>query len=168
MRGGLTDCGQIRSFPLPEGWTELTVDRPPFSLATARIFSPPKGESARLTFYYRGGPVSESQAANFTSLLSQPPHRLSDEELWSVQQVLRDAALPGVFKPARAATEDLQGKRVLVLRGYWPQSGLESFTVYIDAGGGAQVQEICFAAPRADFAKHWPAVKQALRHTRWV
>ena len=160
----ITDHGQVRIMKLPAGWIEAQVDRKPFDIWTMRTFHPVEKPQVRLSFYYRGGPVSLAQSENFCQLLAQPPHDLSPEELWDIQQVLRDAAIPGVFEKTSSSTLDWNGKRVVAIEGRWPGSQEDSLTILIDADGtGAQVQEIVFAAPIEDYQRYRPAT--SLRDT---
>ena len=165
----MSDHGQIKRLVLPQGWTEQQVESRDFQLWTLRQFHPSDNPAVTLSVYYRGHPISAASGANFENLLEREPHELDESECWSVQEVLRDAALPEVFVPSKIETGDWNGKRVLLVEGVWARTEERSFGVYINAADhGCQVQEIFYRSPAADYVKHKHAVMGALYSIEWV
>lgn len=162
--------GQIERFNLPSGWIEVEVKHPPHALWSMRDFRPHANSDVRLSIFHRGARISEASARSFQSILSKPVHSLSYDEFWSLQQVLRDAALPDQFELLLSETIEINGVRVLSIHGSWPKLNLDSFGIFIDEdelGLATQVQEICFFAPRDAYNAHWHEVQDALASIKW-
>src|SRR5262249_1168574 len=90
----VTEHGQIKKMLLPAGWIEGPVKEGPFDVQSLRWFHPPEDDQARLCLYYRGYPVEEVSGEAFRALLAAEPQELSAEQLWPVQEVMRDT-VPG-------------------------------------------------------------------------
>ncbi len=162
------DNGQIERFNLPVEWVEVEVARKANALWTMREFRPAQTSDVRISIFHRGGPVSDSSAKSFREVLNQPLHSLSYDEFWSVQQVLRDAALPDQFELLLAETIEVNGLTVLSVHGSWPKLKVDSYGIFIDADGLAtQVQEIYFFAPRNQYDAYWSDVQNAIRSIKW-
>lgn len=162
------DDGQIGQLQLPAGWAEAQVKRQPQALWSMREFRPHASEDVRLSIFHRGGPVSDTSAKSFREILAKPVHTLSYDEFWSMQQVLRDAALPDQFELLLAETIEVNGKKVLTVHGTWPKLKVDSYGIFIDADGmGTQVQEIYFFAPRDKYNSHWSAVQTSINSITW-
>jgi hypothetical protein len=160
--------GQIEHLVVPIGWLERPVDRHPMQLWTLREFHPASLPSVRLYIYYRGHPVSQRSGEAFEILLNKPAHELDESEWWSVQEVLRDAALPEAFERRRARTYDWSGKRVLIVDGHWLRLKEDSFAIFINAADhGCQVQEVHFVGPTTDYQYYLPDALLALNSIRW-
>jgi len=164
----IRDHGQIAQMELPEGW----VEGPPhtFSVGTRsfRELHPVEAPRFTLCFYYRGLLIPEAAGKAFHELLEKPAHVLSRAELQSVGEVLRDKARADDFNTSLARTEDLNGKRVLVVAGCYPRINEETVEVFVDArGDGRAVQEIYYQAPQDVFSQHAKAAKNAIRSIRW-
>jgi hypothetical protein len=159
--------GQIRSIALPPDWKE----RQPQSsgISTTRQFHPPSDTSSGLYVFYRGCPVSPHSAANFAAILSADPHELNSDEWWQVQEVVRDAALPGAFNLNFARTMDWNNRRILYAGGNWPQSEQQSLTIYIPADEiCSQIQEVIYLAPQTRYLDYWTEVERSLQSIQWI
>ncbi|HEY9871512.1 MAG TPA: hypothetical protein V6D08_20310 [Candidatus Obscuribacterales bacterium] len=164
----VTEFGQIGHFVIPGEWVEKELQRLPMQLFTLREFHPCEKPDVRLYIYYRGHPVSERSGESFEALLDKPPHELDESEWLSVQEVVRDAALPEVFERRRARTYDWCGKRVLIVDGHWQRLKEDSFAIFINAADhGCQVQEIHFVSPTTDYQYYLPDALLALNSIRW-
>jgi len=160
--------GQIEELVVPAGWLEREVERRAMQLWTLREFHVPDKPSVRLYLYYRGHPVSEKSGEAFENLLAQPPHDLDDSEWWSVQEILRNAALETAFERRRAHTYDWANKRVLMVDGHWPVLQEDSFAILINAADhGCQVQEIHYVAPTEEYQDYLPDALLALTAIKW-
>lgn len=161
--------GQVKAMSLPEYWQEVEVKHHERDRWDMRELQPGGHEEVRLSFFNRGRPVSLASAQSFRRLLEAPAHVLSDEEWWSVQEVLRDAVLPGIFERGKAETIDMNGKMVLVVRGAWTELNKESWAVFVDAdGSGKSIQEIYYIAPPDLYTEHWGDVKAAFKSIEWI
>lgn len=162
------DNGKIEGFNLPIGWVEVEVTPNANVLWSMREFRPMKDSDVRLSIFHRGGPVSDSSAKSFRDVLNQPVHSLTYDEFWSVQQVLRDAALPDQFELLLAETIEVNGLTVLSVHGSWPKLKVDSHSIFIDADGLAtQVQEIHFFAARDQYDAYWGDVQNAIASIKW-
>jgi hypothetical protein len=162
------DYGQIASLSVPQRWIEKPMERGEFELQTIRTFHPRENPAVRLSLFYRGVALRSRSAMNFETILALPFHQLDEEECWSIQEVLRDAALPDAFELALARTADCNGRRTLVVTGSWPKSHESSFTMYVHPPNDpAQVQEIVFVAPENQYRAFWGAVERSLLTIRW-
>jgi hypothetical protein len=164
----IQEHGQIKKMLLPSGWLEGEVKEGPFAVQSLRWFHPPDDIEARLSFYYRGHPVGEAAGASFHKLLEEAPQELSEDQLWKVQEVLRDAAPVGDFAIRSAHTGVVKGKRVLVVDGSHSDRGWDRLAVFVDVdGSGCIVQEIYFTAPQERFNDYVSTVMQCLRTVEW-
>src|SRR5262249_21381210 len=100
----INGLAQIEHLVVPGGWAERPVERHHMQLWTLREFHPPDRPSVRFYIYYRGHPVSENSGEAFESVLAKPPHDLDESEWWSVQEIVRNAALETAFERRRART----------------------------------------------------------------
>lgn len=164
----ISNDGQIEQFNLPSGWVEVAVARPEHALWSMRDFRPQADSPVRLSIFHRGAPVSVASAESFKTILSGPVHSLSYDEFWSLQQVLRDAALPDQFELLLAETIEVNGVKVLSVHGSWPKLKVDSFGIFISANElSTHIQEIYFFAPRDDYDSNWHVVQTALRSIKW-
>lgn len=165
----VTRLGQVKALALPNYWQEVDVKQHELDAWNMRELQPTGNQDVRLSFFNRGRPVSITSAKSFQQLLVSPPHVLSEEEWWSVQEILRDAVLPGIFERGKAETIDMNGKMVLVVRGFWMELKKESWAVFVDAdGSGTDVQEIYYIAPPEQYTEHWGDVKAAFKAIEWL
>jgi microcompartment protein CcmK/EutM len=124
----------------------------------------------KLCFYYRGIRTSQFDGETFKQVLQKPPHDLSDAELSTLAATLRNKN-PQLFAKTVARTEDLNGKRVLVVEGSYDQgkpTQIDNRSIYVDSDGtGTAVQEIFCQGPSAKFQKHSQEYRAALSSIRW-
>jgi hypothetical protein len=82
--------------------------------------------------------------------------------------MLRERANPEVFHILSARTQDLNGKRVLLLEGRYTEIQKDLYEVFIDADGtGRVVQEVYFLAPKIEYLHYLKAVKIAFSSIEW-
>jgi hypothetical protein len=166
----IRNLGQIKDITLPKGW----VGGEPYQFVGgvgARSFRevhPDAQPGSTLGFYYRGLPIGEEAAVNFHNLIEKPAHMLTQAELSSLHEVLRDKAGPKDFTPMVARTEDINGKRVLVIEGRYRELQEDTFAVFIDASGdGRAVQEVYYQAAKDNYLDNLKAARDAIRSIRW-
>jgi hypothetical protein len=164
-KSSIISTGQIESMNVPTGW----VKRGKVSLrAGAGLveYNPVGQENVRLKSFYRGNSVSDEAASAFKDCLNKPPHLLKPEELKGLSEILRDKAYD--FKGS-AKTEDLNGKRVLVLEGrYSDEKHTSTQTIYVDSDGtGSAIQEIAYTASGKDYTANLVKAQKAFKSIVW-
>ncbi len=162
--------GQIAEMTLPKGW----VGGAPYKFSggigtrSFREVHPADAPNAMLCFYYRGLPISADGGKAFHDLLQKPPHALTEDELKSLSEVLRDKARPEDFKVSSVRTQDWNGRRVLVVEGRYPGIQEDTTEIFVDASGdGRAVQEIYYQAPTDVYAKYATAAKDSMKSIDW-
>jgi len=152
---------------LPEGWVELPEEKRTASDYLLE-YAVAENNNVKLVFYYRGHRIGTGGAADFLSVLSEPPHELSPEEFLSVDLVVRNAADADFFLLSSSRTEDLNGKRVLIVEGIWKKSGLVDMGIFIDSDStGSAVQEVHFEASQNDYQNYIDQVEKSLKTVVW-
>ncbi len=165
----LLNHGQIASMTLPAGWVEGT-DKTYTGAGTRsfRQFHSADFPDAKLCFFYRGLPVRKESAESFREILDRPPHELEVSETNSIAEVLRDRGNHDQFYIRDIRTEDINGKRVLVVEGTHEKIQQDSYALYIDADGtGRFVQEIYYLAPFIDYVSFKPEADESINSIAW-
>lgn len=164
----VTNVGQVRKMEMPLGWEQGPDYSKRQHAANYQEFHPNGQNDCQLGFYYRGRRTSESAGENFHNILSQEDHELSKNEYNSLEEVVRDKAKAVDFTLKSARTEEINGKRVLVVEGRYNKNQNDSKHMFIDSDGtGTAVQEIFFQAPKDKFAVYGNAATQAMKTVRW-
>ncbi len=164
----VTGVGQVKTMEVPGNWEAGPDYSKRQHSATYQEFHPTGQRDSQLGFYYRGRRTSEMAGKNFHALLDKPPHTLAEAELKALKEVVRDKANPEDFQVKSARTEDLNGKRVLILEGRYTANQNDSKHIFIDAdGSGTSVQEIFFQAPKDKFQTYVNTADQALKSIHW-
>jgi len=158
--------GQIEKLDVPAGWVRRD-DVQLRSGANLIEFHPPESNEIRLNSFYRGSRVSPDSAKAFKDCLDRPPHSLKADEISSLAQVLMDKAHD--FNILSAKTQDLNGKRVLLVEGrYRDPDKTTSQTIYVDTDGtGSAVQEISYTAPGPDYQSNLVKAQTAIKSIVW-
>lgn len=160
--------GQINSMSVPEGW----LKRGPVNLRAGEglaEFHAPSDSDVRLNSYYRGNRISNDGASAFKKCLDSVAHAITkgSDEMKSLSEVLDGKSR--YFNISSAFTEELNGKKVLVVEGsHKDAEHTTSRTVYVDSDGtGSAVQEITYSAPGATFKAHLPEAEKAMKSIKW-
>lgn len=162
----VSDLGQISEMTLPQDWKLGTTDSG--SGGTFREYHPAGRPEVKICFYYRGQRIGEEEGAAFKAVLDKPAHVLSKAEIQSLTEVMRNKHDPKVFHMMGAHTEDLNGKRVLVVEGRFVEKQYDTRSIYVDSDGtGTAVQEIYFQAPKADYMMTVKQAQDAFRSIKW-
>jgi len=112
--------------------------------------------------------MSEKSSQLFCGVLSTPPHNISQIEVDSLKEVLMRRNDPDTFRMFVAKTQDIKGKRVLVIEGVFLEFNLQVRTLYVDSDGtGSAVQEISFQAPKDRFVKYLLPGTKSLETITW-
>jgi hypothetical protein len=166
----LHDQGQINKMDLPPGWVAGEPYHNVGGIGTRSFkeYHPPESPDSSLCFYYRGLPMDAQSGKNFHDILQKPPHTLSQEELASLGEVLRDKKDPKDFTMASARTENVNGKTVLVIEGRYKEIQQDTQEYFVDASGdGRAVQEIYYQAPKDDYPKYLKDARQSMKSIQW-
>lgn len=163
-----TNIGQVKQIEIPGGWEAGPDYNKRQHAATYQEYHPAGAPECQLGFYYRGRRTSDAAGKTFHDLLDKPPHALTDAEFRSLEEIVRDKAKAEDFRLESAKTEDLNGKRVLRVKGRYVGNQNDAEHVFIDADGtGSAVQEVFFQAPKDKFSKHIKHAEDAIRSIRW-
>lgn len=163
----LEDQGQIDKMTLPQGWVDGKLPPGATTSGTLKLFSPPDDPDARFGFFYRGQRMSDGSSAAFKRVLEKPAHVLTASEIKDLKEVMRDKD-PASFKTLVVRTEDLNGKRVLIVEGNYTGFNHDAYSMYIDSDGtGSAVQEVWFEAAKPSYMKRLKSVKDSLATIKW-
>ncbi|HMW89000.1 MAG TPA: hypothetical protein PKN86_03790 [Candidatus Obscuribacter sp.] len=161
------DHGQVKHLELPPGWTPCPEDQRT-SGAYLKEFRSQESEDVKLSFYYRGQRIPRVAAEEFQNILAHDAHELTTEELEQVEIVIRNASDEEYFSLSSSHTEDINGKRILIVEGVWKTSGLADYGLFIDSDNtGSAVQEIHFLAPERDYVNYIDQIEQVLASIVW-
>lgn len=164
----VSNLGQIKKMEMPIGWEAGPDYSRRQHSASYQEFHPNGQKDCQLGFYYRGRRTSESAGEKFHDILSAADHELSKAEYRSLEEVLRDKAKDDDFTVKSARTEELNGKRVLIVEGRYNKNQNDSKHIFIDSDGtGTAVQEVFFQAPKDKFALYANAASQSMKTVRW-
>ena len=178
----ISNQGQIKEITLSGDWQEATTPGNQNVLRSERIFHPKTiqeqetrtanddsgKKEANLVFFYSGRPNDEADGKAFRKALEAPPHKLSSDELKQLERTLGDLADKESFQLAEAATRDINGKRVLDIKGTWLYDRSQYHSVLIDGDGTGQVvQQMYLMAPASAFAKLDGNFESACSSIKW-
>src|SRR4030095_3116550 len=145
--------GQVEMMKLPAGWVSGAEKGRTEAAYSYKEFHPEEGPDSMICFFYRGRRAGQDSSKSFRDVLAKPPHALTASEIESIGQILRDKRDPKDFKMTSCRTEDVNGRRVLVVQGRYNEIQEDALAMLIDADkdpAGSAVQEIFFQAPAAD------------------
>lgn len=166
----IADHGQVKRITFPPGWEEGSSDAgAQIGSRSFRQVNPDRREDVSVCFFYRGLPVDAEAGKNFHAILGKPPHVLERKEMESIDRVLQiKTPLNKFFDIIACHTIELNGKRVLVVEGRYPESGDHILEMYIDADGtGRVIQEIYYQAPKQDYGRYLRAVQSTFETIAW-
>lgn len=163
-----SNIGQIRKMTIPPAWEKGPDYNNREHAGSYKEFHPYGKTDCQLGFYYRGRRTSETAGQNFKEVLEQESHELTPTEYSSLEETLRDKARAEDFTVKNARTEEINGKRVLIVEGRYNKNQNDSTHMFIDTDGtGTAVQEVFFQAPKEQYAKYAGAAKTAMESIRW-
>jgi hypothetical protein len=164
----VTDIGRVDSMTMPDHFEVGKKVSGTYANNSFQEYHLKNNNDVKIYFEYRGRPMSEGPSRNFRELLDKPPHILDSAEQAKVRDVFGAKSNPDDFKILLAKTEDLNGKRVLILEGRNPHRNTSSRTTYIDTdGSGSAVQEITYQAPTRDYMRNLTPALNALKTIKW-
>ncbi len=162
---GVIDMGKINSMCIPMNWTaDSEYDLAP----SVQVFHPHSNPDCQLVVFCREQKVSEAAALRFANLLALPSHQLTSDALQSLAEIIRDKASKATFLTSLAHTTNINGKRVLVIEGSYPESAVTVKHLFFEAEKtGTYMQEILFQAPSNKFRTHCDGAMQAINSINW-
>jgi hypothetical protein len=161
--------GQINGLTEPSKW----VPGQPSPKIGYIEYHPGANDLVKLYTYDRGRRLDPDVAKTFADVLyNYAPHTLKADELSALQKngVLRDKGPNAGFTPLIAKTEDLNGRRVLVVEGTWKPENLHVRTVYVDADikkDGSVIQELSYQAPASIYHQYLTQARKAIQSVTW-
>jgi hypothetical protein len=133
-----------------------------------REFKPANTEDVRLCLYYRGQPISDSAGQTIQAVLGEKPHSLTTREIADLNEVLDDIAYPELFSILSIRTDDLNGKRILLVEGRWLKEQWDTYSLFISCNeSGTIIQQVYFLAPVRQYANFIAMVKRCLGAIEW-
>ncbi|HEY9871588.1 MAG TPA: hypothetical protein V6D08_20695 [Candidatus Obscuribacterales bacterium] len=163
--------GQIEAMAFPDGWVAGKPQaNPGIGTRSYREVYRKDHPDTAVSFFYRGLPVSNEAALSFRDVLSKAPHELTEQEKKSLADVLstKTPVASDQFAMSSCRTEDLNGKKVLVVEGQYTQSGDKIHAVYVDAdGSGRFVQEIFYQSAKDQYDTYWKGAQSAFKSIDW-
>lgn len=167
MNINIENIGALDSMTLPNGWSQGEEKSQIGGLGNSRQFTTAGNKDIELTIFDRGRRY-ESNSAAFKSILTSAPHSLSDSEKESLGAILGNYNDSRVFAMTDCKTQDLNGKRVLVIAGKWSAAEHESYSILVNPDGeGSNVQEIYFKAPTKQYKLYLPQAMQSINSIKW-
>jgi hypothetical protein len=163
------DIGQVADMKLPAGFVPgKQSGGNGGSVSSFQEFHSGSNPDMKVYFEYRGHRMSPGASADFHSVLAEPAHNLPQPELDKLHEVLQAKGGPSDFQISTAKTQDVNGKRVLVVEGDYLKFGLRARTMYVDSDGtGGAVQEITFQAPTNVFKQNIIQGTKSLESVTW-
>lgn len=164
----VNNIGQISRMTLPVDFESGQQSNGTVGASSRREFRSAKDPDFKILLEYRGTQVSDSSAAKFKDVLTAPAHNLSAAELNDMREILKQKADSSLFAISKAATYDIDGKRVLAVEGKYPEHDVVTMTLYLDAASnGAVVQEVTLQGSSGSFIRHRSAGMAALESIKW-
>ena len=160
----------VASISVPAHWT-VSSESPSFGRTMATIsFHPPDSPGLTLSLFYRGFPISDSEAAKFRRVLAKGAHRLSVEELDAAcSQIVGNLSDASAFDIQSASVEILAGEPALVVDGFWKTSDKRFHGLFIPRDVTHQeVQEIYFEGPEPGYSSHLDEALAAIASISWL
>ncbi len=166
---GRDNYGQISNMAMPAGWVPGEQIDNFVGNSSYKQFHPATDKNVRLSFYYRGRRTTAASGQRFHALLKEPCHLLSRKEIDTLAEIIRDKSNQADFRMQSARTEDINGKRVLVIEGRYNEIEQDCRSMFVDADAstGTVVQEISYQAPKASFYRYYGQAKGAMDSIQW-
>ncbi|MBS2009950.1 MAG: hypothetical protein JST01_23070 [Cyanobacteria bacterium SZAS TMP-1] len=162
------NLGSIKHLTIPSEWSCLPLERGRAPGEISQVYTLKADPEVELFLYYRGSEEPKLIAEDFLKVLAAPPHKLSEEERFATECVIRNLSEESFFKQFSIATESINGTTVLVVDGQWKESQMRNLGVFVNGDGkGAVIDELHYTAPPEKFDAHLPAVRAILSSIRF-
>ncbi len=182
------EFGQIGSFDLPNGWSE--VAKPGYSMGQILRMDFEHRNGANLSLIEKGRRISEEAGAEFVRSLNKPIDRTSKDRIIDLSKpegkaeyaalnpvLAEELANSNTFRTNSVRVREINDRRVLEVigsrgrmdeDGKWVDSGQKTMSLYIDKfGGGDAIQEIRLKAGDKSFTQVKGEVELSLKSLKW-
>jgi hypothetical protein len=163
------DFGPVARLRLPPDWEEKPhTPSPPYG-PKSRTFHPPGVQQATIVLHSSGRANDKDARRAWLHVVRHGrPRPLRSAEQKELQEVPIYGFSEKGFQRRAARTENINGRRVLVVEGHWADHGLDMYIVVADdSRDGSHTHEIYFAAPHRMYALYLDAWLASLRTIRW-
>jgi hypothetical protein len=162
--------GQIKKLSIPTEWQEATAGGDRNIMRRERIFHPrdrkagkqEEAKNADFVILDSGRPVDETDEKALRQVLQASPHKLTAAELKQIERALGDLSDPQSFKLEKAECRDINGKRVLDVKGVWLFNRNRYHGIVITS-----TQQIYLMSPPAAYARLNQSFESACRTIEW-
>ncbi len=176
VRDRIQDMAPIEFVFVPNDWRKELIEPVFGDLAKSISFSPPSSSGANLVIYDRGIPIPDEDAQHFKTILEQPPHTLSIEEIGDLgYQVLGTVGDGSAFHIYSAETRVVNDKPVLLVSGDWITSRKKFVGHYFPEWGteGSSadyrtIREIYYEGAEPHFSKYLEEATQTMNTVIWT
>jgi len=164
--------GGIEKLELPPGFARSGgMSVPSFEFDE---YQSPASNTMKIGYWNWAKPGSElpdEVAAGFKAILSEKPHDLNQEEIDIVARVVPGGVYghAGQIENIRLRTEEVGGKKVLVMINSWVGEDRTAYGIFAPVGDDCRYREhIHFEGSEQDFKKHWEGeAKRQLYGIKW-
>ncbi len=121
-------------------------------------------------FDSKGHPMSDAAIAGLGSLLNMEPHKLSDEEIECLEDVIPQELYghSGAFDIVNLRTETFANKTVLTMENRWWDADLRAFGMfYFGDKSCTFLETVHFESSDFDFRKTFLSAKAAFLRIKW-
>ncbi len=165
----IESIGQVRLMTLPPNWNMKKREDKDGTQTFYEVWASPEDESTTFEFYYRATPIKDSIAKAFSLILRSDPHPLNTREIQSLGIMISYAFDKELFNLIDISTENLNGRRVLMIEGEFMQDGITRLHIFVDADNtGRAIQELIFQAPTSDYSNSVKVGERAFDSIIWV
>lgn len=150
---GATNLGAIAELSTPADWDLSKSENT--ALGYVHRWSPKGRSDISISVDSRAAALNTADAKAFQDLLQLPVGTvLTPEQIQGAQGALRDKADPSVFKVESAVIQEIDGQRVVAIKGEYPKDKVSAEAVFFRSSADASyTQQIAYTAPTKDYAK---------------
>lgn len=150
---------------LPEHWIESEHSPERTNMGYLYTFIKANNSGPRICYFRRRSPLPARHADYFATVLAEPSHELSDLEWRKLNVIYFPAGHAEVFDKYKCETTDLNGRRVLLLEGWWKEQGEIHFSLYFKYE--SLVHMLVYSAAPDVYQDFLPEAKKAFQAVVW-
>lgn len=167
----ITKQGAIASITIPEGWIASKAPHESTYLYDKVEVRPPGTMNTRLVFFRPNQATNYRAGLSFLACLTEAPHELSTSEIDRIRESLGNVGSAMNFQIHNACTQDLNGRKVIIIEGEWTH-GIKFCGIFYDGGAGVDrgtvVHQIFFEGPPEEYASLLNCFLVALQSIEWT
>jgi serine/threonine protein phosphatase PrpC len=162
----------IKKMTLPRGWVAVTppggeIGRPD----QQQEYSPVDEPDVRINIQDCVGAAGSRSGGELRAAIGSPEGPVDGRQIESILGSVpgRGCQTPS-FRTSNAWTEDLKGKRVLIVEAHCSSPYYRTYSVILPSGDDSSIwaREITYSAPERRYDNHLNAFKQALQTIEWA